>query len=82
MYIFKLSQDFLQSRNSSSSMKTMVSCLGQPNSDVWVFGPEVQMDLTGSIIPPEELKFFGRSAFHSCSVIVYILQFEYYNHEL
>ena len=59
MYIFKLSQDFLQSCNSSSSMKTMVSCLGrQPNSDVWVFGPEVQMDLTGRIIPPEELRFF------------------------
>ena len=46
------------SSSSSQRQYTAVTCTGhQPNADVFVFGPRLQLDLNGEIIPEEDQEF-------------------------
>lgn len=46
------------SSSSSQRQYTAVICTGrQPNADVFVFGPSLQLDLNGEIIPEEDQQF-------------------------
>ena len=39
--------------------KKMVTCIGhQPGSSAWVFGPDIQLDNKGEIIPKDQQEYY------------------------
>ena len=56
-YIFQRCSSFRAS--SSFKSRTLVSALGlQPNSDVWVLGPETQINSKGELLDKDDLPFY------------------------
>lgn len=57
LYTLGLTKAYCQS--AQSKWKTLVSCIGrQPESDVWVFSPSIQVDINGKEVPLHEQEFY------------------------
>ena len=57
LYTLQLTKAYSQSSN--KRVKTLVTCIGrQPNSDVWVFSPSVQVDSEGLEIPLDQQQYY------------------------
>ena len=57
LYTLNLTKAYSQS--SQKKVKTLVSCIGrQPESDVWVLSPTVQVDGYGQEIPLDRHEFY------------------------
>lgn len=56
-FIFEMAEEFCQEPNHPTM--TMVTCIGrQPQSSVWVFNSEIQINAMGELIPKEDQEYF------------------------
>ena len=56
-YIFEMCEAFCEVED--HCVKHLVVCVGrQPESNVWVFGPDLQVDAKGREIQPKNYKYF------------------------